>query len=810
MPASPANYKPLSKTERRAIRGSRRTGPANPQETFLVSIRVRRRSDAPPLSHRLQTGAYLARSRAALSREEFAARYGADPVDIDLIAQFARKNGLQIIELSIPRRTVVVSGSVLQMNRAFGVDLGNYESPHGFYRGREGQVQMPVDLNGVVEGVFGLDNRRMAEPLHVLGAAQANTPLTPQQVALLYDFPAASPALSGQTIGLLEFGGGFKQSDIDSFFHQHNLPSPAITVVGVDGATNTPGSQDDLEVVLDIDVAGAIAPNSQIAVYFTPWTEQGWVDAVTTAVHDAKNKPSVLSISWGWPENETIGGLTWTQAAVDAVSATFQEAALLGITVLVASGDSGSSCGLAEGKALVLYPGSDPWVTTCGGTSIKNVSGTSFAEATWNGNGATGGGVSVIFPPQPWQNWAKVPHSANPGGHIGRGIPDIAGNADPDSGYMLFINGALGGPVGGTSAVAPLYAGLIARLNANLGKPAGYLNPDLYALAATDVYRDISDGQSNATNGSPGYISGPGWDACTGFGSLDGTALMFGLQGAGVPVAVTEFNNHLYIAWKQEGQVFWSNFDNATWTPEQQVPGAETSSGVSLAPFGGKLYMAWKGGSDDSGIYYTAFDGANWAPQQQVKGVGSSTSPRLAVLADALYMTWKSLEGDQRIFWSRFDGSSWKAQQQIRGAATSTAPALAVLNNVLYVSWKGTYGDPSIWYSRFNGTNWTAQTRIPGVVANEGPSLATFNNQLFAIWKSKFKDQSLSYSIFDGKTWAAQEEGPGVDSNVGAGLGGFGTSLYAVWKGTRGDSSIWCSVFNGSDWSAQKQIVGKG
>lgn len=808
MPATPANYKPLSKTERRAVRGSRRTGPANPQEIFLVSIRLRRRADAPLLPSQLQTGASLARSGGALSREEFAARYGADPADIERVSQFARKNGLQIVESSIPRRTVVASGSVSQMNRVFAVDLGNYESPHGVYRGREGHVQLPVDLNGVVVGVFGLDNRKMAEPLHVLGAAQANTPLTPQQVALLYDFPAASPALSGQTIGILEFGGGFKQSDIDGFFKQYNLASPAITVVGVDGATNAPGGQDDLEVVLDIDVAGAVAPNAQIAVYFTPWTEQGWIDAVTTAVHDAKNKPSVLSISWGWPENETIGGLTWTQAAVDAVSATFQEAALLGITVLVASGDNGSGCGFTDGKALVLYPASDPWVTTCGGTSIKNISGASFTQATWNDNGATGGGVSVIFPPQSWQNWAKIPPSANPGAHVGRGAPDIAGNADPDSGYMLVLNGAPVGPVGGTSAVAPLYAGLIARLNANLGKSVGYLNPDLYSFAATDVYRDIADGLSNATNGAPGYISRPGWDACTGFGSLDGTALMLALQGD-VPTAVTEFNNHLYIAWKQEEQVFWSSFDNSTWAPAQQVPGADTSSGVSLAAFAGKLYMAWQGESGDSGIYYTAFDGANWAPKQQVKSIASSGGPRLAVLGGSLYMAWKNAEGDQRIFWTKFDGSSWKVQQQIRGAATSDAPALAVLNNVLYASWKGTYGDSSIWYSSFNGTNWTVQTQIHGVIANEGPSLTAFNNHLLAIWKSNFKDQTLSYSTFDGKTWAAQKQGPGVASSVSAGLGGFGTSLYAVWQGANADRSIWCSVFDGSAWSAQKKIVGK-
>jgi kumamolisin len=282
--------------------------------------------------------------------------------------------------------------------------------------------------------------------------------------------------------------------------------------------------------LLDIDVAGSAAPGAKLAVYFAPWTEQGWVDVVTTAIHDTTNNPSVISVSYGWPENDTFGSLTWSLAAIKAVNATFQEAAALGVTLVVSSGDSGSGCGVGDIKAHVLYPGSDPYVTCVGGTTISDVSGLNFTETTWNDNGVTGGGISDIFyPPNfplpPWQNWVTIPVSANDG-HIARGIPDIAGNADPYSGYDLFQGGTNIGAVGGTSAAAPLYAALVALMNASLGTHLGWLNPKLYGAPYAAVFRDIKDGGSNATGGAPGYTAGPGWDACTGLGSVKGASLM--------------------------------------------------------------------------------------------------------------------------------------------------------------------------------------------------------------------------------------------------------------------------------------------
>jgi kumamolisin len=525
----PDGHQRVERSERQPVPGTTRTGPADPTEVVSVTIRLRRRTGAPPLP-----GVEMLKQppgqRAYVSREEFAEQYGADPADVARVEQFARKYGMNVDEVSPARRSVRLSGNVEQMNRAFAVDLGRYESKEVSYRGREGAVHVPADLVDAVEGVFGLDNRRQARPLHrqLSGPAQGVTPLTPPQVANLYGFPSGSAA--GQCIGLIEFGGGYHISDIDTFYTGLGKTAPPIAAVGVDGATNSPGvdSNEDTEVALDIDVAGSVAPGASIAVYFAPWTEQGWVDILSTAVHDTTNRPSVLSISWGWPEFQTIDGLAWTQAAMDEVDATLQEALALGVTVLAASGDSGADCGIGDGKAHALFPASDPFITACGGTSIRNVSGSNFDEAVWNGFGATGGGVSDFFPLPAWQSSAGVPVSLNDG-KVRRGLPDVAGNADPSSGYNLILGGASTGPIGGTSAVAPLYAGLLALVNAHLGAPAGYLNPALYGLAGPFDFRDVTIG--NNGYGTPGYNAGPGWDACTGLGSIHGADLQASLEG---------------------------------------------------------------------------------------------------------------------------------------------------------------------------------------------------------------------------------------------------------------------------------------
>jgi kumamolisin len=292
--------------------------------------------------------------------------------------------------------------------------------------------------------------------------------------------------------------------------------------VSVDGATNTPGSDADVEVDLDIEVAGSVAPAATIAVYFAPNTDQGFIDAITTASQDAANRPSVISISWGGAES------TWTGQAMTSLDQACQDAATLGITICAASGDGGSADGTTDGLAHVDFPASSPHVLGCGGTTLDSSGGAITKEVVWNTSATegTGGGVSDVFPLPAWQASAGVPPSANPGGRVGRGVPDVAGDADPATGYQIVAQGKAQ-TVGGTSAVAPLWAGLVAQLNQLLGNRVGLLNSYLYQPAARSGFRDIVSGSNGA------YHAGPGWDPCTGWGSPDGAPLEAALKGMG-------------------------------------------------------------------------------------------------------------------------------------------------------------------------------------------------------------------------------------------------------------------------------------
>ncbi len=376
------------------------------------------------------------------------------------------------------------------------------------------------------------------------GAASATAGFTPPEVAAAYSFPFSLAPGQNQCIALIELGGGYRESDLNAYFQKLGISAPTVVAVGVDGAGNSPGSNSDFEVVLDIEVTGSIANHATIVVYFAPNTAQGFLDAITAAVHDTKYRPSVVSISWGNPES------LWTEQGLNAFDAAFADAALLGITVCCAAGDHGSADGVSDGHAHADFPASSPHALGCGGTHLETKGATISLENVWNNNNgwATGGGVSDHFALPSWQAGAKVPPSVNPGAHVGRGVPDVAGDADPNSGYRIHLNGQ-DYVTGGTSAVAPLWGALVALMNNGLARRLGLLNPTLYAWPAPQWgFQDIVSGKNEVT-GTPGYSAAVGWDACTGLGSPNGRGLMrallpqFLLQ-TGVPISEQDAAEH--------------------------------------------------------------------------------------------------------------------------------------------------------------------------------------------------------------------------------------------------------------------------
>jgi kumamolisin len=517
------NRVPVSGSERGLSPGDSRVGDVDPQSQVELTVYVRPRA---PVNWVDAECARRPADRRLVSREEWADTHGAADEDLTAVAHFAVEAGLTVSGIDSGRRALRLQGSLQQATDAFEATMeGRYRAAdgRGEYRGRSGALTVPAALGEVVTGVFGIDDRPQARPhLRRHAKADAAATFTPVQVAEAYAFPAGATG-QGQTVGIVELGGGFDTADLSTYFEGLGLSAPSVTAVSVDGGQNAPGADEnaDGEVMLDIEVVGAVAPGVAIVVYFAPNTDQGFIDAVSMAVHDTTHKPSVVSVSWGESED------AWSEQARTQMEQILTEAAALGVTVTVAAGDNGSTDAVTDGEQHVDFPASAPHALACGGTSLR-ASGTTIAsETVWNdpGDGATGGGISRQFPVPSYQANAKLPDNVD--SHAtGRGVPDVAGDADPQTGYVIRVDGAQE-TVGGTSAVAPLWAGLTACLNERLGAPLGFAQPVLYPLLGSSAFHDITSGD----NGS--YAAGRGWDACTGLGSPDGTALAAAVSPSG-------------------------------------------------------------------------------------------------------------------------------------------------------------------------------------------------------------------------------------------------------------------------------------
>jgi len=411
-------------------------------------------------------------------------------------------------------------GSATSMRTMFGVMLERFvEADTGVvYYGHTSSLIIPASLY-FVSDVMGLSNMPVMRPhfqVNDIGAVDIDTDqdtvsralrsyFTPIQIANLYKMNKAYNG-KGQTIAIIELGGGFNQSDMNTYFRALGIAAPKIISVSVNGATNNPTdpSGASMEVVLDIQIAGAVANAATIVVYYAPNSFLGFYNAIYKAVTDTRYRPSIVSISWGAPEPY------WPPSSLTSYNNLFAYAVSRGINIFCAAGDNGSTDGVSDGLSHTDFPAASPNVVACGGTTLMSDGLSILNEVVWfnHPNSSTGGGFSAVFAKPAYQNGVTS---------IGtkRGVPDIAGNADPSTGYLIYMNRSFY-VVGGTSAVSPLMAGLTAKLNQMNRKTIGFMNPMLYVRKPCN---DITIGSNGA------YSSTTGWDNCTGWGTPDGSKM---------------------------------------------------------------------------------------------------------------------------------------------------------------------------------------------------------------------------------------------------------------------------------------------
>jgi kumamolisin len=480
-----------------------RVGTVDSSEPIAVTIRLRPDQPIPD-------------GYAGGSRDEFERVHGARPADVTEVDAFAHDYGLDVDNVDTTQRTMTLSGTAAQMHDAFGVDLARYEADGETYRGRAGGISIPQALDGAITSVTGFDAGTVSQSHRVTAEATPAMPgYTPLDVARAYHFPTGDG--SGQHVGVISLGGRYDDRVQAAYTKSMSVPHVPFNVVNVDGGAINPSDPGPTgENMLDAEMIGTLVPNADKTIYIAPNTDRGFLDAISTALHD-KHHNDAISISWGGPEER------FTPQAVRAFNELFKEARAMGVSVFSAAGDNGATDGIPDGALHVDFPSSSPGVIANGGTKLTlGADGGIAKETVWNElrhkQGATGGGVSGINAKPPAQAGLPI---------AGRGVPDIAGDADPTTGFRMLVpqgdNRAGLQLVGGTSAVAPLYAALATRLEQNLGHPIGDLQKAIYNAPASD-FHDVTTGNNG------GYKAAPGWDAATGRGSIDGSALLGYLQ----------------------------------------------------------------------------------------------------------------------------------------------------------------------------------------------------------------------------------------------------------------------------------------
>jgi Pro-kumamolisin, activation domain len=602
--SSPKNRQKLSGSERPRVAGAKLRGALDTKEEVSFTLVLRYKFGSPTLPDLNYWQNTPLSKRKYLSPKEYEQTYGAAKSDVDAATNFVLSQGMTVLHSHAGRRTISVAGTVGQINTMFGIQLNNYESPlpkpprrtragkstepnagTHIHRGFDGPIHLPAELSGIVTAVVGLDNRRVSAPSGGTGDPASSNLLAVPTVARLYNFP--NSGATGQTIGVHApqstpgDGASYLANDINNLYFPNltnvnyrtapasindvNLTvgsktfsnsTTSVTALTATTDFSTFPASFIIELTQDISTSATIAQGAAVNVYFTEDSEEGWLVFLNRALlPEGENQPTVITSSYPLSlsdDSGSIGSAADSGSTAHLLSSLFQQLAAVGVCVFIALGDWGSDDQVIDGKTHVSYPGSDPWVTSCGGTVIGNVKTgppVTFDESVWSDAfssssfgssttdfGATGGGASANFPAPSYQTDAGITQITDSKGNnlTGRFLPDVAGMvgySGSGSNDWFFVNGIEYNFIG-TSCVAPLYAGLAAVLRAAFGVPLGFLNPTFYQLG-NKAFNDITSGNNDSgdTPDAPFFTATAGWDPCTGWGSIDGTKLLNGIAG---------------------------------------------------------------------------------------------------------------------------------------------------------------------------------------------------------------------------------------------------------------------------------------
>jgi kumamolisin len=790
-------YVDFTESHRTLPADAQRLADVPPDEKIEVSVYLKPRAQPGAAE---QT-APLTDHRAAMQTQRLAEHQD----DIHLLTEFAARNGLTVSSVEPVRRLVKLTGPASKMQAAFGTTLGVYHDGKQQFRGRSGNLRLPEDVHAVVQAVLGLDNRPAVEPHFVKVDQVLNANVIaghrPNAVGAIYGFPTGYTG-TGQCIGIVELGGGYLASDNTAAFAAMGLATPTVVAVSVDGGHNSPGALEDGEVALDIQVAGGVAPGASVVVYFAPNTFQGFVDCVSSAAHDNVNKPSIISISWGTAE------VNWTAQAAQAMNTALQDAAQLDVSVFVASGDHLGTDGVSDGEAHVDHPASSPWAIGCGGTRLDVTGTTVNSEAVWNDGASgwgTGGGISKLYAMPAFQQGANVPVGVD-NGLPGRGVPDVAGDASPASGYLIVLNGATQ-QMGGTSAVAPLWAGLTALLNQASGKPLGFFMPKLYQNP--HIVRAITTGNNKPVNSNLGYTAGNGWSACTGLGVPIGSALLSAFTHVVTgPVGVTTVNQRPYAFVQNNTGHLWVNWwDGSHWHwSDQGVPTGGTVAGpVGVTTVNERPYVFVQ--SNTGHLWVNWWDGSAWHWSDQGVPTGGTVAGRVGVTVvnQRPYAFVQSDTGHLWVNW--WDGSHWHwSDQGVPTGGTVAGPVgAATVDQRPYAFVRSDTGH--LWVNWWDGSAWHwSDQGVPtgGTVA--GPvGVTTVDQRPYAFVRSD--TGHLWVNWWDGSHWHWSDQGVPTGGTVAGPVGvrNVNQRPYAFVQSSTGH--LWVNWWDGLHWHWSDQGV---